>query len=379
MWNDMPHVIFLSHSSHDRDIAATICAALEKTGIGVWMAPRDIQAGDDWGASIINAINTSRVMVLIFTSWSNESPQVIRELERAVAKGVRLLPVRVDNVNPSGSMEYFLGTTHWLDAFSGPLENHLPSIIKTVEDALREGKTKAPLTRQSEAERPRFRWGLRATAAILGMLIAISVSWYIFLYPRSEDIKLALDLQRHFTEARQSALQGGKPDFTPVERDVNKLFALNPDSGYALYYQGELERLTHQSIFTPKDCLRQTQAAKIADLSLYENDFYRYLDNATHLPPSETGGDTGVTICYARPLGYCEQRTAWVNHLLAIDLYYEALATHDPEVRKSRLVESLGHAKMALEIYPPHGFSQCVPTDALVDKLHTMLADAQSK
>jgi len=64
------------------------------------------------------------VMVLIFSAHSNDSPQVRREVERAVHKQLRILPFRIEEVVPSGSLEYFLSTQHWLDAFPPPRERY---------------------------------------------------------------------------------------------------------------------------------------------------------------------------------------------------------------------------------------------------------------
>jgi hypothetical protein len=63
-------------------------------------------------------------MVLIFSSSSNASPQVRREVERAVHKDVRILPFRIEDVLPSRSLEYFLSAQHWLDGFPPPRELH---------------------------------------------------------------------------------------------------------------------------------------------------------------------------------------------------------------------------------------------------------------
>ncbi len=63
-------------------------------------------------------------MVLVFSASSNGSAQVRREVERAAHKDVRILPFRIEDVPPSKSLEYFLSTQHWLDAFPGPLEPH---------------------------------------------------------------------------------------------------------------------------------------------------------------------------------------------------------------------------------------------------------------
>jgi len=44
--------------------------------------------GEEWGKSIIRGITGSRIMVLVFSSSSNDSPQIHREIERAANKGV---------------------------------------------------------------------------------------------------------------------------------------------------------------------------------------------------------------------------------------------------------------------------------------------------
>src|SRR5262249_15940800 len=71
--------VFISYSSRDTPTAERVCAALEESGqLRCWMAPRDIPPGANWSASIIEGIEASRVMVLIFSRHSNTSPQVLR-------------------------------------------------------------------------------------------------------------------------------------------------------------------------------------------------------------------------------------------------------------------------------------------------------------
>ena len=89
---DRTHDVFISYSEKDRPTADQVCAALETNGIRCWIAHRDILAGKDWGGAIIDAINESRVMVLVFSSNSNTSPQIMREVERAVNKEVPSSP-----------------------------------------------------------------------------------------------------------------------------------------------------------------------------------------------------------------------------------------------------------------------------------------------
>ena len=81
---------------------------LEKHRIRCWIAPRDITPGSEWGAAIIQGMDVSKIMVLIFSGHANESAQVRREVERAVSKGLIVLPFRVEKINPAGAMEYAL-------------------------------------------------------------------------------------------------------------------------------------------------------------------------------------------------------------------------------------------------------------------------------
>jgi tetratricopeptide (TPR) repeat protein len=128
---------FISYSHKDKTTADATCAALEAVGIRCWIAPRDIVSGMDWGEAIIDAIMGARIMVLIFSGSSNISPQVKREVERAVHRGIPVIPLRLEQVPMSKSLEYFLSTSHWLDALTPPLEKHLQHLTESVRTLLK--------------------------------------------------------------------------------------------------------------------------------------------------------------------------------------------------------------------------------------------------
>lgn len=129
----MAHDVFISHSAKDKPIADAVCATLEMDGIRCWIAPRDIVPGTQWGEAIIDAISMSSVMVLVFSSNANESQQIIREVERAVSKGIPVIPFRVEDVDPNKSLEYFISAPHWLDALTPPLEKHMGQLSSTIK------------------------------------------------------------------------------------------------------------------------------------------------------------------------------------------------------------------------------------------------------
>jgi len=137
--------VFVSYSQPDRDTAFELVARIEAHGIPVWIAPRDVSPSADWAAEIIDAIAAARVMVLVLSVHSNDSPQVRREVERAVNRQVRILPFRIDDVLPSKSLEYFLSSQHWLDAFPPPREPHYARLCTALGAILGATASTAPV------------------------------------------------------------------------------------------------------------------------------------------------------------------------------------------------------------------------------------------
>jgi hypothetical protein len=76
--------VFISYSNMDKKAADAVCSIMEQNGIRCWMAPRDITPGFPFAEAIIDGIKGSKVFVLIYSTNSNNSSQVIKEVDRAV-------------------------------------------------------------------------------------------------------------------------------------------------------------------------------------------------------------------------------------------------------------------------------------------------------
>lgn len=151
----MGHDVFISYSSRDKSTADAVCAALEAGGARCWIAPRDILGGQEYAKAIIAAINQARALVLIFSATAGESPQVLREVERAVSRKVPIVTFKIDHTMPGGSFEYFLGACHWLQAARVPTEAHLSELNRSVAAILEEAKGRGATTKPSPGPRPR--------------------------------------------------------------------------------------------------------------------------------------------------------------------------------------------------------------------------------
>lgn len=128
----MAHDVFISYSNKDKPITDGVCANLEAAGIRCWMAPRDIGPGEDWPTAIAQAISQSKVMVLVFSSHSNSSDEVSRELFLAANAKVVIIPFKIENVEPEAGKQYYLGRTHWLDAMNPPTQEQIRTLVERV-------------------------------------------------------------------------------------------------------------------------------------------------------------------------------------------------------------------------------------------------------
>jgi WD40 repeat protein len=128
----MPHKVFICHSSKDKLVADAACAALEAHRIPCWIAPRDIAPGVEWGGAIVDAITDCQIVLLIFSQHANDSPDVRREINLSISEQKDLVPFRIQNVAPTGSIKYAVSNRHWLDAVDPPMEHRLGELSEKI-------------------------------------------------------------------------------------------------------------------------------------------------------------------------------------------------------------------------------------------------------
>jgi hypothetical protein len=121
----MTHDIFISHSSHDRDVADAACAALEQRGFRCWIAPRDMLPGQDFGGAIAAGIGASRLLLLVFSAETNDSVRARREVEQAGGRGLPVLAFRIADIAPAPALQFLIGEGQWFDALTPPIAPHL--------------------------------------------------------------------------------------------------------------------------------------------------------------------------------------------------------------------------------------------------------------
>ncbi len=131
------HDLFISHSSGDAPVARELRAALEVAGYACFMAPDDVTGTGTWTEQILDAIATSRAMVVLVSAQANRSTHVAREVNLALGRGHPVLPIRIEPVGPTGSLEYLLSLVQRVDAFPPPIASHADAILRRINAILR--------------------------------------------------------------------------------------------------------------------------------------------------------------------------------------------------------------------------------------------------
>lgn len=161
-------LIFISHSSQDRRVAARVCSALERLGLSCWLASRDIDPGENFQEAIVQAIRSVRVMVLVFTGNANNSDEIKKEIALASQSRLAVMPLRVEDVVPSDAFLYELSTRQWVDAFDD-WDRAMTRLAEQISDITGQEKPASPAL----AARPRFPRAVTGLATVVAVVLVV--------------------------------------------------------------------------------------------------------------------------------------------------------------------------------------------------------------
>ncbi len=130
------HDIFISYTTKPKlsgRAAFGIVRELERRGLRCWIAPRNLDAGEDYMAQLSDRVAESKAVILVFSDEANHSPHVKREVGLAFENEVPIIPFRIEDVQPDQSLKYCIGQVHWFDALTPPIEGHIKGLANGVE------------------------------------------------------------------------------------------------------------------------------------------------------------------------------------------------------------------------------------------------------
>ena len=172
----MKYDVFISYSSKDQKVVEAMCAYLEQHKVRCFVAYRDIPKGVVWAKAIVDALDESRMMVVVFSEEFNLSVQVDREIELASEGKKPILTFRISDAIFMGAKKYYLKNINWIDAFPHPermFDTLLGNIFKLIGlDNGTSVRTSADKTIEVSGIRNIFPWKLCfITIAVLVLVI----------------------------------------------------------------------------------------------------------------------------------------------------------------------------------------------------------------
>jgi hypothetical protein len=154
----MAHDVFISHNRNDKQLADALCHAIENEGIKCWIAPRDVTGGIAFAEEIINAIDKCGLLVLIVSANVKNSPHVLNEIHAAVDRGKIIIPFKIDDDELTDAYHYYIGKTHWIEAFPNPQEAFseiIVTIAQLLEKSISDTILEQSINRTKNTERNR--------------------------------------------------------------------------------------------------------------------------------------------------------------------------------------------------------------------------------
>ena len=89
--------LFFSYSRVNSDFVLKLATDLRKAGLNLWLDQLDIEPGDHWDESINEALNNCDTLLVILSSASVSSENVMDEVAFALEKGKQVVPILLED------------------------------------------------------------------------------------------------------------------------------------------------------------------------------------------------------------------------------------------------------------------------------------------
>ena len=129
----------MSYAAEDVAVAEQVADKLRALGAAIWMAPASILPGQSYNEAIVAGVRSSDMLVVLVSNAANASRHVVREVGLADDQGKRIVPLRIEAVDPSDGLAFYLSQAHWVE-----LRAEAPADLERVVSLL-DGAQGAPM------------------------------------------------------------------------------------------------------------------------------------------------------------------------------------------------------------------------------------------
>ncbi len=128
-----PEEVFVSYSRQDNDKVLELTTKLRSAGVRLWMDVRNIDGAAMWGEEIVNAVANSKILLLLVSKSAVSSQNVVKEVLLASERKGHILPVDLEPTEIPGSLKYALAGIQHIEYFRGDPDEHMKSILRSLE------------------------------------------------------------------------------------------------------------------------------------------------------------------------------------------------------------------------------------------------------
>lgn len=359
--------LFISYARPDRPLAEALAADMEARGLTCWWDSQ-LLGGDDFRAVIFNRVREAKAIAVIWSDRSIGSRWVIEEAEEA-ANELKLVAVAAPGFDVARLPLGFRSFQTVPIAEHDRIERAVRAACEGRHDPRSPG---TPLSRwqiwaRALRTRPELALGTTALVAALALgTVVLTKKDVVHDRPAlvsdqwSPQERHLIDLAAKLQGQIQQTITNRSPplsrgDFAKPLATIEEIRAIDRNNGNIPYFLSVIARW---------------MAPLNQPSEMSHDGFYRYLELEQMMPKSITQTPPETEWCYARPFGYCTQRTAWVNHQLAWDFYRWAQADKEPAVREEHFRRAANYARTSLKLFPPNGFDQGMPDKAILANSH---------
>jgi hypothetical protein len=124
--------VMVSYSSHDRPQVMQFVQRLRAAGVAAWIDQGGIDGAQRWGEEIVNAIDSSKIVILMISQTSMQSENIAKEVMLAWENNKHFLPLCLEDAKIAKSMQYQLAGIQQIKLYEGDPEAKFVSVLRAL-------------------------------------------------------------------------------------------------------------------------------------------------------------------------------------------------------------------------------------------------------
>lgn len=125
--------VFISYSREDKDRVVELAQKLREAGVSLWIDQGGIDGAAMWSEEIVNALENSKVLMLMVSENAVTSHNVIKEVTIASERKGLILPIHLEPTRIPAALKYALAGIQHIEYFQGDPSENLRTIIRSLE------------------------------------------------------------------------------------------------------------------------------------------------------------------------------------------------------------------------------------------------------